>query len=557
MRKFRRWLVLFALPFAMALAAENVLFTPEPGSSGIWSVSLRMPGRKAAANIPVPIERIAGRKILLAAEIEQENISKKPNHWNGVKLMLVASYADGKTGYLQAENSSGSLPWTPHAVAVTVPADIRSARIDLALEEVSGTARFRNVRIVEDIPIDYRGYRLTGATDRENGEYRAGETMGFTFSLSRDGRPAAGFLRLACAGDDGKSKVLYKQADADGTVRVERSLDRPGFVMVKATLLTPHGLPAQNGGRNIQYGLGGGVEPEALKQGTPDPADFDVYWKKQLEALAAVPPKLLEKKLVKESNQCFVYDVKISCVGKRPVSGYLSIPKGAGPKSLPLRVWYEGYGVSSAPIRENPAEITFSVNAHGIENGRELAYYKELEQGELHNYGLRAAGNQKPESSYFNNMILRDLRALEFARSLPEWDGSTLYLAGGSQGAFQVVAVAALSDGVTGCFIRVPWFCDLGGIALGRVESTFRPQPAPGLAYFDTVNFAKRVRAPVEIEAGLTDWVCPPSGVWVLYNNLNCPAKLTMFQGLDHGGYPAYDQRTTPKTVYHKSSRRQ
>ena len=71
MRKFRRWLVLFALPFAMALAAENVLFTPEPGSSGIWSVSLRMPGRKAAANIPVPIERIAGRKILLAAEIEQ------------------------------------------------------------------------------------------------------------------------------------------------------------------------------------------------------------------------------------------------------------------------------------------------------------------------------------------------------------------------------------------------------------------------------------------------------------------------------------------------------
>ena len=88
--------------------------------------------------------------------------------------------------------------------------------------------------------------------------------------------------------------------------------------------------------------------------------------------------ELLEKKLVKESNQCFVYDVKISCVGKRPVSGYLSIPKGAGPKSLPLRVWYEGYGVSSAPARENPAEITFSVNAHGIENGREPAYYKRL-----------------------------------------------------------------------------------------------------------------------------------------------------------------------------------
>ena len=34
MRKFRRWLVLFALPFAMALAAENVLFTPSRDRPG-------------------------------------------------------------------------------------------------------------------------------------------------------------------------------------------------------------------------------------------------------------------------------------------------------------------------------------------------------------------------------------------------------------------------------------------------------------------------------------------------------------------------------------------
>jgi cephalosporin-C deacetylase-like acetyl esterase len=141
------------------------------------------------------------------------------------------------------------------------------------------------------------------------------------------------------------------------------------------------------------------------------------------------------------------------------------------------------------------------------------------------------------------------LRALEFGRTLPGWNGKDLYLAGGSQGAFQAVAVAALSDGISGCFIRVPWFCDLYASKVGRIGSTFRPNPAPGLGYFDTVNFAKRVKAPVAIEAGLSDWVCPPSGVRVLYNNLKYSAKMTMYQGLDHGGYPAYDERTTPRTI--------
>lgn len=548
MRRFRKQCILCTLLFVLSVTAENVLFAPDPGPSGIWSVSLQNPGRKAAANISVPVERIAGREVLLTAEIEQQDISEKPNHWNGVKLMLVVNYADGKTGYLQAENSAGSLPWTPHAVAVKVPVDIKSAQISLALEGVSGTARFRGVRIIEDIPINYNGYRMIGASNRDNAEYKAGEEMVFTFRLSKDGKPAAGNARVVCAGDDGKSEIIYTRFDAEGKLIVRRVLDVPGFVMAKATLLTPYGTPARANGRNIQYGLGG-VTLGALKQAISEPGDFDAYWEEQKKKLAAVSFKVLEKKFFKESDKCLVYDVKIACIGKRPVSGYVSIPKGAKTKSLPLRIWYEGYGVSSAPVRESPVEITFSVNAHGIENGREPAYYKELENGELNHYGLRDSENQKPETCYFNNMILRDLRALEFGRTLPEWNGKDLYLAGGSQGAFQAVAVAALSDGISGCFIRVPWFCDIYASKVGRIGSTFRPRPAPGLKYFDTVNFAKRVKAPVEIEAGLSDWVCPPSGVRVLYNNLKYSAKLTMYQGLDHGGYPAYDERTTPGTV--------
>lgn len=38
--------------------------------------------------------------------------------------------------------------------------------------------------------------------------------------------------------------------------------------------------------------------------------------------------------------------------------------------------------------------------------------------------------------------------------------------------------------------------CDLGGVNIGRI-SGWRPNYRPGLGYFDTVNFAGRVKAPV------------------------------------------------------------
>ena len=254
---------------------------------------------------------------------------------------------------------------------------------------------------------------------------------------------------------------------------------------------------------------------------------------------------------MKETAISTVYDVKVACAGKRPVSGYLSIPKGAKPGSLPLRIYFDGYAVHSAQVRESPKAICFFVNAHGIENNREAAYYTALARGELRGYGFRNEENQKPESCYFNNMILRDLRALEYARSLPEWNRKEVYLIGGSQGAFQTMAVAGLSEGITSCDINIPWFCDLGGVKIGRVRG-WRPEYAPGLGYFDTVNFARRVKCPVKITAGLSDWVCPPSGVWVLYNNLPGPAELTMLQGLDHAVYPGYNRAKAARTSYRK-----
>lgn len=401
---------------------------------------------------------------------------------------------------------------------------------------------------------DYSRTTLTGWTDRQNAVYRPGEPMQFNFRILKSGNGIPGKVNVIFACDNGRKWEKTYAVEADRPLTVTASLDKPGFVMVKAQLLTPSGTVAKrkawNGSmRDVQYGLAGGVDMEQLRQGEAEPADFDEFWRKATAELADVPVKVLERNLFKRTDTCDIYDMKIACAGNRPVSGYLSIPRDAKAKSLPIQMRYDGYAVHNITPASDPGAIVFFVNAHGIENGRESAYYAGLAKGELRSYGFRNEENEKPETCYFKNMILRDLRALEYAKTLPEWNGKDIGIAGGSQGAFQSVAVTALSPEVTKCDISIPWFCDLGGVNSGRVRG-WRPDWRAGLGYYDTVNFAKRVKCPVKIEAGLSDWVCPPSGVWVLYNNLKTPKEMVMYQGWDHAVYFGYDSARTAKMEY-------
>ncbi|MBR0457632.1 MAG: acetylxylan esterase, partial [Victivallales bacterium] len=145
-----------------------------------------------------------------------------------------------------------------------------------------------------------------------------------------------------------------------------------------------------------------------------------------------------------------------------------------------------------------------------------------------------------------------DIRGVQYAMTLPEWNGKKVRLVGGSQGGFQTIAVAALmNDVVTSATAGVPWYCELGGVTKGHVRG-WRPDYARGVDYYDVVNFARYVKCPVDITAGLSDWVCPPYGVQVLFNNLPVKAKLTFFQGQDHARYFGYNASKVKKLVQEK-----
>jgi cephalosporin-C deacetylase-like acetyl esterase len=232
-----------------------------------------------------------------------------------------------------------------------------------------------------------------------------------------------------------------------------------------------------------------------------------------------------------------------------PVSGYLTMPKNAKPKSLPAEVGFMGYGVNSARknLRAGRNKIYFHINAHGIENGKPEEYYKKLRDTTLKHYAFRKKENSKPETSYFNGMFLRVARALQFVKSLPEWNGEDLRATGGSQGGLQSLAAAGLDKDVTYCYAWSPWCCDFGRSELGRLVGGWHVKYTPALNYFDPINLLKRANPECElfIIANLGDYVCPPSGVWIAYNNFPGPKKIEVRQGCEHG----YRMKNYPKFI--------
>lgn len=379
---------------------------------------------------------------------------------------------------------------------------------------------------------------LNWKTDKEPVSYQPGEPMVFSVQLVDDGKPVAGkTLKWVRSGDDGQTAKGEGVCSASHPLVIRTATGTPGFVRIEVSVFEADGKPVMDAKSHpMKFEGGAGVQPEKLT-GYPEPADFDAFWKRQRARLDAVPVKAALVKVDARRQGFEAYDVKVDCAGGKPVSGYLSLPSGSQPKSLKAFVSFIGYGVCGAHISCQPGTLVFDVNAHGIENGREQAYYDALKAGDLKGYAFNNTENAKPETAYFNGMMLRLMRALDYVKSRPEWDGKTLTVSGGSQGGLQCMTAAALDHAVTQCNAYKPWCSDLGGIRLGRLRG-WRPDYADGLAYYDTATMGKRITCPTMIVAGLGDYVCPPSGESVLFNNIKGPKTIEYVQGATHGYNP-------------------
>ena len=401
--------------------------------------------------------------------------------------------------------------------------------------------------------------------NKKDAVFKTGDEIVFTAKMLEDRKPAAtkklGYRLFY-------DKAVIKCGLVDGTENLTFNVkaDKPGWVYLKLysfgdgkddqTHVKRVTNPALYVRASKEGGIGAVVDPETFRHGKEEPADFDEFWNKVKKELAAVPVKLLESKPipqevitkagVKNPEKYILSDIKVQCAGGMPVSGYLTMPKNAKKGSLPAMVTYHGAGVRSARLHAGDIAhniIVLDVNAHGIENSHNDAYYAKLskevytkkEVGSYPRFGMTDR-----ETFYFKGMFMRVLRALDYVKTLPEWDGKTLIVSGGSQGGIQVLVACALDHDITLAKAKVPALSDHFALKFNRrpgwpqiLESKLPEKKIAKietcLSYYDGVFFAKRVKCPIYLYTGFIDTTCPPTGVFAVLHNIPATTPKNLF----------------------------
>jgi endoglucanase len=140
-----------------------------PGYSSARALAVQSgPGMQAATETrKLAVETMQGCTVRCTAMIRAQEVSAKPNAWNGVKFMLVIKSPAGTT-YPQAALGTGTFEWQLASFTARIPADATDVSLVLGLEQVTGKAWFDEVKIaVSKPPLTIRpqpaaGVRFTG-----------------------------------------------------------------------------------------------------------------------------------------------------------------------------------------------------------------------------------------------------------------------------------------------------------------------------------------------------------------------------------------------------------
>ena len=363
---------------------------------------------------------------------------------------------------------------------------------------------------------------IYGTTVDNAVDYAVGEEIDFMAFCVQDGVALKDITYNYWTMYDGQSDYpdSVRTHAEDGILRLTNTLEEPGAVVYEVEVLDQYGSVIES----IPKYYGGAIaNREEIQAVHSEPEDFDAFWAAQLAKLDEIAP---EATIVKDKSddEYYIYDIQIATIGD-PACGYISYPKNAEPGSLDIEMNYQPYGVNGTTYTTSPTAIIFNVGAHSIPNDMPASYYEELHAGALALFALNDGDD--PENCYFYFMIMRDLQALRYAKSLPQWNGEHISVSGGSMGGFQSTCIAALDNDVDTINLSIPWMCDVFREEGNRIPATFMPEAKEGLDYYDTTFMAKRVSSDcyAYIQAGLADRLCPTAGVAALFNNLPCYYK--------------------------------
>ena len=127
-------------------------------------------------------------------------------------------------------------------------------------------------------------------------------------------------------------------------------------------------------------------------------------------------------------------------------------------------------------------------------------------------------------------------------------------MTGNSQGGGLSLVMGGLNGKFTSVISTIPGLCDHAAYRAGRntawpqlIPRNLRDDPAKEKiyrafsAYFDAVNFARKITVPVLMSVGLIDHTCKPETIYAAYNEITAPKRIFLGSNTAHSRAPAFN----------------
>jgi cephalosporin-C deacetylase-like acetyl esterase len=406
--------------------------------------------------------------------------------------------------------------------------------------------------------------KLNVTTSSEDWNHVAGQPLKFRISFSAEA-PVTDSIsvryRLGPEKFEGAAKTVLVPP---GGVEIDAGVpSRAGFVRLIAT--------AQVGEKELKGTATAAVSADQIRPTQTEPADFDAFWAATRAELKKIPmdPVLTPKPELSGPN-FDAYELSLANydpLGEKPrFYGVLCVPKGAGP--FPAILQTPGAGVRGYKGEiwvPRDQFITLEVGIHGIPVTEPGKFYNEQASGPLKDYQTRNLADR--DTFYYRRVYAGVMRSLEYLASHPKWDGKNLVTRGGSQGGQLAIVGAALDSRVTAVAAAFPAWCDVTGYLEGRAggwpglftgqaptDEAAKARRAAQVAttgYYDTVNFARRLKVPAYFAWGYNDDVCPPTSFYAMLSVVTAPKEVKVWKDAFHNlpgeGWGAYTNWTVTK----------
>ncbi|WP_114938960.1 acetylxylan esterase [Mucilaginibacter endophyticus] len=285
-----------------------------------------------------------------------------------------------------------------------------------------------------------------------------------------------------------------------------------------------------------------GIKPDDIRSQYAKPADFDQFWQTAKDELAKVKPNYKLTELPdRQTENRKVYQIEMKSLDDILIRGFMTVPITKNKdKKFSVLLGLPGYQVNLQPIvGDDPDLVIITLNTRGQGTSKDVVH---TERDAFISYHI------EDKNKYVMRGVIMDcVRAVDFIFAQPNLRHDQILASGGSMGGFLSLAVSGLDHRIALCSAQNPIMSDVHNL-VGAVTWPINDirkycnskagvsfdQVINNLDYYDTKNFASRIKCPTLIGLGLLDPFVPPANGYAVYNSLNGDKHMIIFKNLGH-----------------------